>query len=75
MPTLSLDIFTLVAFLACAVVLLAVILLTGAEFTLRTVLFWFVASILVAPFARKLIVHIARRIHMAAIECLFTNLA
>ena len=75
MPTITLDMYTLVAFLACALVILATISITGAEFTFRTVIVWFVASLIIAPFARKLIVSIAHKIHMGALDVLFRNLA
>ena len=63
MPTITLDMFTLIAFLACALLILAVIFITGTEFTRRTVVFWLVTSVIVAPFARKFILSIARKLH------------
>jgi hypothetical protein len=61
---ITLDMYTLVALITCAVVILAFISITGTQFTFRTVIIWVVASLILAPFARKLIVSIARRMHM-----------
>ena len=71
-----LDGYTLVSFVACAVVMLALIHVTGGQFTKRTVLVWFAASLIIAPFARKLILSIAHKIHIGAVDVLlYTNLA
>ena len=70
----KLDMYTLVAFLTCALAIVALIYLTGREFTVRIMILWLVASLILAPVVRRFILSLARKIHIGAIEVLYTNL-